>query len=548
MYGIARFLIFILIVALPLSAHAAPSSVNRLTDHIEPLITTDYIQATYFKATSTSQASTFPFASTTAISATTICFTGNLPCRTSWPSGSSGNVSTSSAETSGRVPFWDSTSATPALLSGGVAGFAWNDSLSRLTATYASTTAFTVSGNTYLTGLTGPSGLAIDANERVYAAATTTYSGGLTYLTGNVTNTLTAGDGLTRTVDDMDCDTASGSVFGCLSSADWTTFNNKQAALTLPLTVPNGGTELATCTNDRLITGNGTSAFVCESGLTYDGSTLLAVTGTTTTSTGFSAATYLEVTSGNGSFNGGRFVLGIVGGNAGQTIGLDANRISIYRKSNNLLAFANVTAGVSVDDGPLSVFATTTSPYFSGNTAGTVAVPVFTFVGDPNTGFWNPGADIMALSTGGSERLRVNVSGNLGIGTTSPFARLSVGGASGGTPFAVATSSAAGTQVFSIDEWGHLISHGTNPTISSCGTSPTITGDDRNMRIQAGSVLATSCTITFAHTYGTAPVCTITQETGTPVAVVASSTPTTLVISGGTFTSDWFVAHCEEYR
>lgn len=38
---------------------------------------------------------------------------------------------------------------------------------------------------------------------------------------------LTFGDGLTRTVNDVDCDTASGSVFGCLSSTDWTTFNNK---------------------------------------------------------------------------------------------------------------------------------------------------------------------------------------------------------------------------------------------------------------------------------------------------------------------------------
>ncbi len=38
---------------------------------------------------------------------------------------------------------------------------------------------------------------------------------------------LTGGLGLTLTGDDMACDTASGSVFGCLSSTDWTTFNNK---------------------------------------------------------------------------------------------------------------------------------------------------------------------------------------------------------------------------------------------------------------------------------------------------------------------------------
>src|SRR3989344_3096944 len=45
-------------------------------------------------------------------------------------------------------------------------------------------------------------------------------------------NILTAGDGLTRTLNDIDCDTATSLVFGCLSSADWTTFNNKLAAMT----------------------------------------------------------------------------------------------------------------------------------------------------------------------------------------------------------------------------------------------------------------------------------------------------------------------------
>lgn len=43
---------------------------------------------------------------------------------------------------------------------------------------------------------------------------------------------LTFGDGLTRSINDVDCDTANGSTFGCLTSSDWTTFNNKQDALT----------------------------------------------------------------------------------------------------------------------------------------------------------------------------------------------------------------------------------------------------------------------------------------------------------------------------
>jgi len=126
----------------------------------------------------------------------------------------------------------------------------------------ASSTQQTIFGSLWLPSLTS-GGLAVDAAGLVYKAATTTAGTGLTYsgnafsvntsqniatlsnLTGNgfvitsggvgtlsVDTTtyesgLTAGDGLTRTANDFDCDTASGSVFGCLSSTDWTTFNNK---------------------------------------------------------------------------------------------------------------------------------------------------------------------------------------------------------------------------------------------------------------------------------------------------------------------------------
>jgi hypothetical protein len=67
---------------------------------------------------------------------------GSSPITISSTGGSGGTtaVSTSSSETSGRVPFWTSTAGTPAQLSGGVAGFAWNDTFKRLTATYSSST------------------------------------------------------------------------------------------------------------------------------------------------------------------------------------------------------------------------------------------------------------------------------------------------------------------------------------------------------------------------------------------------------------------------
>jgi hypothetical protein len=59
-------------------------------------------------------------------------------------------------------------------------------------------------------------------------------------------------------------------------------------------------------------------------------------------------------------------------------------------------------------------------------TAGSASAPAVSFTGDTNTGIYSPGADQVAISTGGSGRLFVDASGNIGIGIASPAYPLDV--------------------------------------------------------------------------------------------------------------------------
>jgi hypothetical protein len=52
--------------------------------------------------------------------------------------------------------------------------------------------------------------------------------------------------------------------------------------------------------------------------------------------------------------------------------------------------------------------------------AGSVSAPAITTTGDTNTGIYFPAADTIAFSEGGVESMRIDASGNLGIGTSSP--------------------------------------------------------------------------------------------------------------------------------
>jgi hypothetical protein len=72
--------------------------------------------------------------------------------------------------------------------------------------------------------------------------------------------------------------------------------------------------------------------------------------------------------------------------------------------------------------------------------------------GDSDTGLWYPAANTLALSTSGSERLRIDSSGNVGIGTSSPSAALTVGDGTAPTNLTVlnalfSTNTASGANI-----------------------------------------------------------------------------------------------------
>lgn len=160
------------------------------------------------------------------------------------------------------------------------------------------------------------------------------------------------------------------------------------------------------------------------------------------------------------------------------------------------------------------------------------------------------GASRNTMNNSALEKMRIASTGFVGIATSTPWGFLSVMASTSGSVsplFVVGTSTQLSTSTaFMIAASGHIIASSTNPTLSGCGTGPTIKGDDTHGEIVIGTA-ATSCTMQFQIFYSSAPVCTVTNQSMSITSAMTYTISTTaLIISQATgFAGDKVDYMCE---
>lgn len=89
-------------------------------------------------------------------------------------------------------------------------------------------------------------------------------------------------------------------------------------------------------------------------------------------------------------------------------------------------------------------------------------------------------------------------------------------------------SSPNGAVNFGFQNNSHFISSGTVPSVSACGTSPSmdLASTDIAGKINVGSVTATACTLTFALPFASAPICTVSDDSTGVTADITSISAT----------------------
>ena len=176
--------------------------------------------------------------------------------------------------------------------------------------------------------------------------------------------------------------------------------------LTTPLSVPQGGTGVATLTANGVLYGSGASALA----VTAVGTTGQVLVGNTGAAPTWSTLSGIGVT----SFSAG--TTGLTPSTATTGVVTLAGTLAVANGGTGVTTSTGTT-NVVLSNSPTLVTPTlgAASATSITNALGAVGTPSYTFTGDTNTGIYSPAADTIAFVEGGAEAMRIDSSGNVGI-------------------------------------------------------------------------------------------------------------------------------------
>jgi len=128
-----------------------------------------------------------------------------------------------------------------------------------------------------------------------------------------------------------------------------------------------------------------------------------------------------------------------------------------------------------------------------------------------------------------------------------------VSGVSNGSIIAIAggAKSSTGTdgdqQLGVTGQAGNTITAGTAPTLSACGTTPSISGSPTAGKITIGTGVTTSCTVTFVKAHTNAPACVVVGDNAAVIYNATTSTTAMTIISSLDMASDVLSYICLGY-
>jgi hypothetical protein len=165
--------------------------------------------------------------------------------------------------------------------------------------------------------------------------------------------------------------------------------------------------------------------------------------------------------------------------------------------------------------------------------AGTVTAPSISTTGDSNTGIYFPAADQVAITTGGTQKFIVDASGNVGIGASSPAAKLEVDGQEAIVALRVETSntgvSAGNYSEIQLADTGSIRSYWRNVRD---GSGATIFSYNDNLRISQGSTEVARFTLAGNFGVGTTSPASRLHVNDSAISIQSSSFPALKFLDG----------------